>query len=612
MKISLKTPNHIFKEPFKDDYVELSDFTIITGLNGAGKSQLLQAIDNNHITVVTDNNELLSDIKTYQYGNEDNRRNEQLRPNGGSSSYTIEDIRKGIRPLYETYLGVKENSKHLGQSISNIFLTQQQNKYYVPTIMDIITKSGKKDEDLIFEDFVQHIPMDFANSHDYKNHNFGYLFMLYVYKYNHNKDLQLLYKEGRSNTKPFTDDEFRDKFGEPPWEFVKQVLESGNLGYNVNYPSLNKTHIDERFTLAFRDKIGTPIDLSNLSSGEKVLMALTFARYNSDIGSGKFPQLILMDEPDAPLHPSMAKQFINVIQDVFVKQNGVKVIMTTHSPSTIALAPEEALYEMDKNERKPKKISKDRALKLLTADVPSLSINYENRKQVFVESKHDAYFYGKVYNKLKDKLISEISLDFISSGNDGSGSCEQVQEVVSKLNGYGNKSIYGIIDWDGKHEDNGNIKVLGNNKRYSIENYIFDPIIFAAFLLGEKLIKREEIGLSSENYTDFKSFNSSKLQSIADYIISNIQIPQENKQDSTLVEIQYHNNCKINIPNWYLIYNGHDLEKKIKLTYPKLHEYQRNKEIKKELKEAIIDRVIDDVPELIPIDIVELFKSIQQ
>ncbi len=58
MKISLATPNHFFKESFKKplENIELSDFTIITGLNGAGKSQLLKAIENKNITLVSDNN----------------------------------------------------------------------------------------------------------------------------------------------------------------------------------------------------------------------------------------------------------------------------------------------------------------------------------------------------------------------------------------------------------------------------------------------------------------------------------------------------------------------------------------------------------------------------
>ena len=60
----------------------------------------------------------------------------------------------------------------------------------------------------------------------------------------------------------------------------------------------------------------------------------------------------------------------------------------------------------------------------------------------------------------------------------------------------GIKSVYGIVDWDLQYNGNDYVKVMGKNKRYTKENYIFDPILITAFLLREKLIKREDIGLS--------------------------------------------------------------------------------------------------------------------
>jgi AAA15 family ATPase/GTPase len=46
-----------------------------------------------------------------------------------------------------------------------------------------------------------------------------------------------------------------------------------------------------------------------------------------------------VDEFDAHLNPSIAEKFIEVIQTYFVNK-GVQVIMTTHSPSTVAFAKE--------------------------------------------------------------------------------------------------------------------------------------------------------------------------------------------------------------------------------------------------------------------------------
>lgn len=64
-------------------------------------------------------------------------------------------------------------------------------------------------------------------------------------------------------------------------------------------------------------------------------MALVASIYKSS-SDGAFPDILLLDELDASLHPSMIKNMIGVIEDIFLEQ-GIKVILVTHSPSTIAL-----------------------------------------------------------------------------------------------------------------------------------------------------------------------------------------------------------------------------------------------------------------------------------
>ena len=313
-----------------------------------------------------------------------------------------------------------------------------------------------------------------------------------------------------------------------------------------------------------------------------------------------------MDEPDASLHPSMSKQFLDVIERVFVKDKGVKVIVTTHSPSTVALCNETNLFVMNKLGQRVEKNTKDKALKILTAGVPSLSINYENRRQVFVESKYDVFFYDKVYDKLRGKLENDISLNFISSGVGGSGNCDQVKEIVDKLSGFGNSSVFGIIDWDNKNIASGFVKVLGEGKRYSIENYIFDPVIISALLLREKIVSREDLGLkNNENYSDFKNLSVSELQFIADFLT--LKLASEIKPtDTTKDKSKYLNGIELELPKWYLFHQGHKLEIYLKKVFPSLNKYRDGA-----LKSEIISKIMDDIPELIPYDIFDLLKNIQ-
>ncbi|MCP4298650.1 MAG: ATP-binding protein, partial [Proteobacteria bacterium] len=356
------------------------------------------------------------------------------------------------------------------------------------------------------------------------------------------------------------------------------------------------------------------IDLNDLSSGEKVLISLVLALYNNDF-EPDIPGVLLLEEPDAPLHPAMIKQFLDVIIKLFIQEKGIKVVMTSHSPVTVALAPDSSLFEMNRVGKRVEKTSKDKAIKVLTAGIPSFSMNYDNRRQVFVESKHDVTFYERVYQKLSVFLDKEISLHFISSGVGGQGDCNQVREIVNKLSSFGNTSIYGIIDWDGKNNGNNFVNVLGKNHRYSIENYIFDPILLAAFLLREKFIRRESIGLQpSENYTDFKNFENFRIQQIADYIEGRIRPHYEHSRrelDFNCVaqqKVEYVGGNSIRISNLLLVNQGHTLEERIKDAFPQLKRYQ----VEGQLKKEIILKVIDDIPEFLSVDLLKIFVDIQK
>jgi hypothetical protein len=299
-----------------------------------------------------------------------------------------------------------------------------------------------------------------------------------------------------------------------------------------------------------------------------------------------------------------------------VEEKGVRVIITTHSPSTVALANEENLFVVNKTGVRIEKTTKDKALKILTSGVPSFSVNYENRRQVFVESPNDVLFYEKIYQKLAHLLIPEISLSFISSGEsrtDKNGTkisnCDQVINITNILRKGGNNFIWGIIDWDTTSVSSDFVKVLGNGNRYAIENYLFDPILVSALLLREKIITREDIGLiNNETYADFKNLNFSQLQVIANYITDKVSL-NANPADKTTFKTQLLNGIEVEIPIWYLHHNGHTLEDALIKTFPGLGALKRGKE--EALKLEIINKVIDDIPELISIDLLDIFKNVQ-
>jgi hypothetical protein len=439
--------------------------------------------------------------------------------------------------------------------------------------------------------------------------SFGRLFLEYKLNFLNNRLKELANSEG--DTVSFlSSEEFIEQYGEAPWTFVNSILEIANLDFRINQPA--KYYEDRPYEPVLIDQIrGTQVKFGDLSSGERILMSFALCLYYAEDRRQlvDYPKVLLFDEIDAPLHPSMTQSLLHTIQEVLVNRHGIKVIMTTHSPSTVALAPEASVYAMYKTDiQRLQKTTKDKALAILTTGVPTLSIDYNNRRQVFVESQYDVQFYEIIYNKLKNYLIyPEISLNFISSGVSGQGNCDQVEEVVNKLYEGGNRTVYGIIDWDKKNNGNERVKVLGHGKRYSIENYIFDPLLLGAFLIREKWIKRDEIGFNSnETYVDIAKLDNDRLQVVANFIVSKVKnfVPPTSEEKN--ISCEYVGGQVISLPFWFLQIKGHELEEILTNIFPQLKRFQKQSQLKLE----ILRKVVDDIPTLIPKDLISLFNEI--
>lgn len=578
-----------FKSITTFDWNNIPEFAVITGINGTGKSQLLELIHNTVISNPKFPSRVEITGKTIRRNEVTYLRGEwHLDATSRVSLATIQGIREG---LYNEFLN-SANNPGLPDNRIRVF----------EAFEEIKRAFGKNQTDISIEEFNQAFPEILVENENQLSTKIGEIFLIYRLD-----EIDLL-------SKHCPEAEINDKLGEKPWNVLRRILETAKLPFNINDPSTNS--LRDPFHLKLTHQISNEdVPFYDLSSGEKVLMSLMFYLYNSQ-EKGVFPRLFLLDEPDAHLHPTMSHQFINVMKKILVDELGVQVIMTTHSPSTIALAPEEAIFVAYREGERIRKVNKDAALKLLTSGVPSFSVNYENRRQVFVESKYDVYYYEKIYRKISDMLEPEVSLSFIASGEtrtDKHGtpisSCDQVINVTNILRESGNKFVWGIVDWDKENKESDFIKVLGNGTRYSIENYLFDPILVVALLLREKFVGKEELGLPvNATLIDFKIYDNEQLQKLADFVIQKLEA-EINPQNQDAMTVQLLNGKEINIPSWYLHYQGHELESKILEAFPKLNAIKRNSE--DALKNAIIDKVIDDIPELISLDFCKVFTQLQ-
>jgi len=592
MKISLAN-TYKSLDPFEQN--DLPDLIILTGVNGSGKTQLLEGMAAPKIVRVYNNEGKELTKKKYV----DSR---TLAPNE-SAIVSWDQLKQGPQNAWNTYENYKKQKQ---RNSSRTFEKSVGDPNLRRIINEISISAGKDIDDLSSDDFFHYYPLvDRMSQAEIFHQSFSQIFKRYQI-HREDNDLNEFRNQKYGNVRFLSEKEFVDTFGEAPWDFVNALLEEAALDYYIKAP--NDQHRDAPFELKLINKISNQaIKFSDLSGGEKVLMSLALSLYNSQFDLD-FPEVLLMDEPDAPLHPTMTHKFLSVIQNVFVKQKGVVVVVTTHSPSTVALSPEENLFKMNKTAPRLVKTSKDDALSTLTAGLPSLSIKYENRRQVFVESKYDVYLYERIYGLLGGKLEPEISLNFISSGVKGSGSCAQVTEVVKKLTEYGNDSVFGLIDWDKKNCPEIPLIVMGERSRYSIENYIFDPIAFAAFLIRETIVDKKLLGYEEEEaFFDVKGFDASRLKIVVANFLNEVKELFTIKDEECL-SCHYISGHTIDIPKWYLHCNGHELEEKVKSKWPQLGRFHNEGDLKK----AVVDRIYADIPSIISSDFLDAFSAIQR
>ncbi|MDD2639825.1 MAG: AAA family ATPase [Arcobacteraceae bacterium] len=410
--------------------IELPELTIITGINGSGKSQLLKAIiGSNRINYqqpttayinVSINDDVIdkkdiygpvSDFGISGYGFNPSANTIKIDIISKNIGNIKQNIKKEISNLAK-YDDIKQycTEKHkpftlleeadvlsLGEDYINY--KQVINNYikiideYKFTYTYDETQYSKKSVTYTLKPFIALLDkyeysidelddVEIANYAEVAStsqttpliiNDLSNIFLDYHNKVRRNKELlfynksEQYYAEGTG----LTEDEFLKVYGTAPWDELNSILEGfSEITYTVTKP--DKILIDS-FQCKLESTInkGTIIGFDSLSSGEKLLMGLATMifklKYNDNL-----PKVILFDEVDSNLHPTMIKILLKVIDETLLK-NKTKVIMVTHSPTMVALSPEESIYIMKKigNNRLEKK-SKNEALSILTEGLATL------------------------------------------------------------------------------------------------------------------------------------------------------------------------------------------------------------------------------------------------
>lgn len=418
----------------------------------------------------------------------------------------------------------------------------------------------------------------------------------------------------RDPTKKFLNPEqFVGTYGTPPWEAVSDLLAAMALPFEVVPPAHDMTD-NVRFRLRSTEG-GNELGFDDLSSGEQVLLrfALSVMRPNPNMVGLQRPLLLLLDEMDASLHPEMVQRWLGAIERGIVGELGIHVILTTHSPTTVALAPENSVFAM--LDSRPKKVSKQEAINKLTFGVPTLSIDYSGRRQVFCESDTDAAAYEKIYAAIKQRLSLSKEINFIGTGirdktkvvdvglgqeiNAGEA---VVREIVRKLSDLSVTSIFGLIDWDAKAVATDRVFVIGAGTYYTVENILLDPLLIGSLMVLERM----EIPGMQTSARGLDTLDDATLQKIADRIQNSVELPGD---DGSMIEVCYLGGRRIRVKKCYATVNGHELENQLAKVFGPLRRYTANRGT---LNRRIAEIVINDYPEFCPKIISDTFERISK
>lgn len=611
--------------PLKIKEFGLPNFVVLTGENGAGKSLLLDLLHRQDgVSAFDDDQTQIDRISLAPQGF-------VLRKENKDSEEVIQKLQqrwgkvKAWLPLVEAHL-YKESLQpadinEIYESFVSIFgaLGQQVSLTEIPSAEIVagfrLCKLVKKHAvQVTFEDFFTFEEFDQGS----------------VYEWS----LPLVFKQYELRKKNYPD------LVEPvaPWDVFNSLLAAAKFRYEVVYRTdehglSDRTGRNVYLTPYYFKHLesGMSVDISWLSSGEHALLSLVTVLFNSQSGLG-LPEILLLDEPDAFLHPSLAFAFLDAVQKILVEDLGIKVVMTTHSPSTVAMSPKDSIYLLERKLGYPRAVDRDIAIRSLTSGIATLTVAIEDRKQLFTEAEKDAKFYQKVFETFirrevvpKDQWLTFIPCgltkkeDLPDDAQELSKALDQVEKagcdrVIGLTNalfndGLGNRHIFGLIDWDGKNQQSDRVIVFGGSSRYSLENYIYDPLFLALFGISDvrKPERKGQYGLDADTTNkDFHNYSNHQLQSVIDKICNEIK-PNvvfrdiDHKSDDP-VDMELINGAQVSIPRWFLDTRGHDIDTAIRKTFLSLSKKPMNE---------FVDHIVIPNYEFLPVQVKSSIEMMQ-
>ena len=584
--------------------IELPDFIILTGKNGSGKTHFLEGIKNGAIQVISESNNLpinSDDVLYFDYTNfliSDTSYQDETKKQRKLNKY--KKIKKDLLNLAEEELRssdidgfgtatklYEENRLLYGVApeiqIANFYFIQGYGGDHYSKLYNC-EKAIKFTQDILNNSEEYKEIKELEKKHNMSVHQMNESHIPNEIPFIKNDFIQYVsdWEKARFNDTTAPNKNSEEEKNIYATEIIDPLISIEKNLHTLGYENFNITRtnqIKEARQLANHvsdikvEKENVLIDTDNLSSGEKILFGLSvFLSNKQNLDS----QVLLLDEIDATLHPSMSKTLLNSLRNL-ADERDLKIIMTTHSPSTVAFANEDEICVIDhtKDNQIIEKVNKNSALDAITEGIIRVG---ERSKIVIVEGNQngDQLFYKNFYEAIyTNELIEKIpTLVFTSLGDATNGSCTKIINFIENSNAIEIKDLWGLVDGDtGTIQSECNSFIKNDTEkvihipRYCKENYEYDLVGLLATLVHGGYYNGDI------EFNNITQVNQDNIQTKIDFIVNklhqkisedkNIKIDTSNNKK---VELQYKikgNDFDINIPKWYLYNSGKHLRKHI-------------------------------------------------
>jgi predicted ATPase len=474
-----------------NDFDFKTNFVILTGCNGSSKTHLLKSIELDNSRIDEGLDSVYFNFQDFLISNQSSASSDTI---NNSWAYAHQSANNFIRGSEGDFPGIVLDSKlksYLVNPKEKPYNSEDDNikNGYEESYKELIAsiRSKLKDKNNYSQDVKSKIKKFLNNSdllvsdescnEDYfmkvadtdqiafsLQNSLSEIFLLYKIKLN---KVTLSVEDGGQG---LTESQLSEYEANAPWNIINRQFKALGLEHRINEPKFVLGDHDRKLTFEAKIYIDDmEISFEDLSSGEKVLCALSVVMFQGSRDLD-LPDLLLLDEIDASLHPTNVPHLYNAIKEVFVDR-GVKVIMATHSPTTVARAEEYGakLFEVVKGVApvKIKKIDVSDALAILTDGFMTLEEglnifqNVIQRNVIISEGKNSKYFKGLV-----DLIGKSSDIAVVGHHNISDGALRNIFDVQKVMNS--TKNVLYIWDCDyQKAAFNGN----KHNKPIILEKY---------------------------------------------------------------------------------------------------------------------------------------------